>query len=145
MKNRRDSRCQKSAPWQSIVVLVGLGLVFTTTAGCTVSDSTAKTTSTVTTTLVTPREAFDTAKRAWVAGSFASSFEQSTYLRRAATRLSRGVTSRNSEVVLYKSSVKELRQLASLPETSDTSQQKSEARADLHALNVFFDTKGLYE
>jgi hypothetical protein len=38
-----------------------------------------------------------------------------------------------------------LRQLASLPETSDTPSQVAEAHSDLRALNVFFGTKGLYD
>jgi hypothetical protein len=40
--------------------------------------------------------------------------------------------------------VRQLEQLASLPQTSDTGSEKFEARRDLLALNRFFDTKGLY-
>jgi Zn-dependent M28 family amino/carboxypeptidase len=94
---------------------------------------------------ITQREAFAGAKRAWVAGSYASSFEQSTYLYRAANRLVHGVVPGAPGDARYKVSIRQLRQLASLPETSDTPTQVSEAHADLRALNVFFGTKDLYD
>jgi uncharacterized protein YfiM (DUF2279 family) len=88
---------------------------------------------------------FTAAKGQWVLGSKAPSFRTSAYLRSAATDLSRGLDSAGSSVVRYKKAISELRQLASIPETSDSAQQKSEAHRDLVALNLFFATKGLYE
>jgi hypothetical protein len=35
--------------------------------------------------------------------------------------------------------------LAALPETDDTSVQRSQARHDVRALDHFFSTKGLYQ
>ena len=49
-----------------------------------------------------------------------------------------------SDATVYRMAVRQLEQLASLPQTSDTGSEKFEARRDLLALNRFFDTKGLY-
>jgi hypothetical protein len=128
--------------WARVLTLAGFGLVMATTSGCVTSSVSAKPPVVA---KFTPREAFVDAKRAWVAGSYASSFEQSTYLRRAANWLVHGVDHAAAGDARYRVSIRQLRQLASLPETSDTPTQMAEAKHDLRALNVFFDTKGLYE
>jgi hypothetical protein len=140
-KNTSGAPRAKSKKWR-ILILVGLGLVVTTTSGCTTSPSSAKPPVAA---AFTPHEAFVDAKRAWVAGSYASSFEQSTYLLRAAKWLVHGVVPGAPADGRYRVSIRQLRQLASLPETSDTPQQKSEASSDLRTLNAFFSTKNLYD
>lgn len=125
-----------------VLALVGLGLAAATISGCMTASTAPKSPEAA---KVTPREAFVDAKRAWVAGSYASSFEQSTYLRRAANWLVHGVDPGAGGDARYRVSILQLRQLASLPETSDTPTQVAEAKHDLGALNVFFGTKGLYD
>lgn len=44
----------------------------------------------------------------------------------------------------YNEAIAELKQLVSIPETSDTPTQISESNNDVAALNTFFDTPGLY-
>jgi hypothetical protein len=136
-----DAPPLKSMKWR-ILILAGLGLVATTTSGCTTTPSSAKPPVAA---QFTAHAAFVDAKRAWVAGSYASSFEQSTYLRRAANWLVHGVVPGAPGDARYTVAIRQLRQLASLPETSDTPQQKSEAHSDLQALNAFFSTKNLYD
>jgi hypothetical protein len=126
---------------RSLVVVLGLGVVAATMSGCMNSETTPPPVAGT----FTPHEAFVDAKRAWVAGSYASSFEQSTYLRRAANWLAHGVVPGAAGDARYTVSIRQLRQLASLPETSDTPAQIAEAKHDLGALNVFFDTTGLYD
>jgi hypothetical protein len=125
-----------------VLVPVVLALVATTTSGCMTSTTTAKPPVVA---KFTPREAFVDAKRAWVAGSYASSFEQSTYLRRAANWLVHGVDPAAAGDARYRVAIRQLRQLASLPETSDTPTQIAEAKHDLRALNLFFSTQSLYQ
>jgi hypothetical protein len=112
------------------------------TSGCMTSSPTASPPKAA---KFTPHEAFVDAKRAWIAGSYASSFEQARYLRRAANWLVHGVVPAAPGDGQYKVSIHQLRQLASLPETSDTPTQINEAKHDLAALNAFFSTKGLYD
>jgi hypothetical protein len=88
---------------------------------------------------------YNAAQRAWVNGSIAPSFQQSMYFSRAALLLSIAVTRGVSNVAQYNLSIKELKQLASLPETDDSPSQKSQARDDLRALDHFFATQGLYD
>lgn len=79
---------------------------------------------------------FGPAQLAWIRGSKAIAAEQGRYFRAAARRLR---TSGN-----YPTQVKELRQLASLPDTGLTRKQRREARADVKDLDTFFGTPGLY-
>jgi len=95
--------------------------------------------------MVSAQHDFDAAKRAWVHGALAPSYQQSMYFTRAASLLSLAESHGAKDVADYKSSVKELQQLATLPETDDSASQQSQARDDLRALNHFFATKGLYE
>jgi hypothetical protein len=125
----------------TVFVLVGLSLVAATILGSATSSASTKAPEVA---KFTPHEAFVDARRAWVAGSYASSVEQSKYLRRAANWLVHGVVPGAAGDAQYRVSIRQLRQLASLPETSDTPAQIAEAKHDLRALNVFFDTKGLY-
>jgi hypothetical protein len=66
------------------------------------------------------------------------------YFRRAAADLTETIADGASDATVYRMAVRQLEQLASLPQTSDTGSEKFEARRDLLALNRFFDTKGLY-
>jgi hypothetical protein len=85
------------------------------------------------------------AKIEWVAGSSAPSYLQSTYFHTAAVYLARAIGAGVNDASAFQSSLEELRQLATLPETNDSRAQRSQARQDLRALNLFFDTKRLYE
>jgi len=104
-----------------------------------------------TTTLARPRAGSSAraevrdARRQWVAGARAASFEQSIYFRRAAADLTGAVRDGATPVSAYGHAAAQLRQLASLPETSDTPAQVAQATHDLAALNRFFDTTKLYD
>jgi hypothetical protein len=116
-------------------------------AGCGVSGTTAplSTTSTVLFTTPSAQHEFKAAHTAWVNGSIAPSFQQSMFFSRAALLLTIAVTRGVSNVAQYSSSIGDLKQLSTLPETDDTSLQKSEARHDIRALDRFFSTTGLYQ
>ena len=49
------------------------------------------------------------------------------------------------DATAFQSSLEELRELATLPETNDSPAQRSQARQDLRDLNIFFNTKQFYE
>lgn len=85
------------------------------------------------------------AKRAWVKGSYASSYQVGVYLRRSASDLERAAVPDAKDRLAYREAARELRELAALPETGDTTSQRAEAQHDLRALNSFFDTTRLYE
>lgn len=87
----------------------------------------------------------DAAKRQWIAGSKAFSYETSTHLRGAAADLLRVLDYGVSDRLALHEAIVHLRQLAALPETSDTPAQIETAHRDLVSLNRFFDTKRLYE
>jgi hypothetical protein len=140
----RSTRCRPG------LVFAGLAALVLTTAGGNLlgaSVTPAAATSTTTTTRPTTGalHEFVVAKREWEEGAFASSFQQSYYFKRATTFLSLAISDGASDVAKYVKSVRQLRQLAALPETSDTAQQRAQARGDLRALNLFFDTRALYE
>lgn len=84
------------------------------------------------------------AKQQWVQGAASISADVNAYLLRAASDLTRAIASVGVNVSQYQAAVQKLKSLASLPETSDTPQQKAEAQADLKALNAFFGTTDLY-
>jgi hypothetical protein len=127
--------------------VVGLALVVTTASGCAVETAVGNTTSTsTTTTSVSLAHAnLSDAKREWIAGARVASVVQSTYLRRSAADLTRAIDDGLSDAGADRRAVSHLRQLASLPETSDTPAQIAEAKVDLAALNRFFATKNLYD
>jgi len=85
------------------------------------------------------------AKQQWVQGAASISADQDTYLLQAASDLTNAIAARGVNVSQYQTAVQGLKTLASLPETSDTPQQKAEAQSDLQALNAFFGTTDLYE
>jgi hypothetical protein len=91
------------------------------------------------------RQELAAATREWTGGASAFSYDQSVYLRHAATYLSRALLDAVSDAARYETAIRQLRQLASLPETGDSPSQRSEARRDLTSLNLFFHTKNLYE
>lgn len=132
---------------RTLFAIVGLSLSSLGVAGCGVSGSTAPPSTTTTVLITTPRaqHEFNAAQRAWVNGSIAPSFQQSMFFSRAALLLSIALTRGVSNVAHYNSSIEDLKQLVSLPETDDTSLQKSEARHDIRALDRFFSTTGLYQ
>ena len=125
----------------------GLLLCSLGVAGCGVSISPAPVTTTSTVYITTPsaQHEFNAAQRAWVNGSIAPSVQQSMFFRRAALELSIALTRGVSNVAQYNSSITELKQLAALPETNNTTVQQSEARHDIRALDGFFSTTGLYQ
>lgn len=140
---------QSSLTWRKVLGLAGLGVLLVSSGGCTVSDPAASPISAASTTTSPSSppalQEIATAKREWVAGSSAPSYVQSTYLRHAATYLTRAIVDGVNDATACQTSVEQLRQLASLPETNDSPSQRSQARSDLRALNSFFDTKRLFE
>jgi hypothetical protein len=84
------------------------------------------------------------AKQQWVEGATAISADLNRYLLRAASDLSGAVSAGDVNASGNQVAVQELRQLASIPETSDTPEQLAEAHSDIQALNSFFGTPGLY-
>jgi hypothetical protein len=131
-----------------LLVIAGVVLCSLGAGACNISGSSTPRATTSTTVLITTPSAqheFNAAQRAWVNGSIAPSFQQSMYFSRAALLLSIAVTRGVSNVAQYNSSIGELKQLAALPETDDTSLQKSQARHDIRALDRFFSTTGLYQ
>ena len=71
--------------------------------------------------------------------------DQNTYFLQAASDLTNAIAAGGVNIYKYQTAVQGLKTLASLPETSDTPQQKAEAQSDLQALNAFFGTTDLYE
>jgi len=131
-----------------LLVIAGFVLCSLGAGACNISGSSTPRATTSTTVLITTPSAqheFNAAQRAWVNGSIAPSFQQSMYFSRAALLLSIAVTRGVSNVAQYNVAMKDLKQLVSLPETDNSPSQKTEARDDLRALNLFFATKGLYE
>lgn len=59
--------------------------------------------------------------------------------------MTNAVSNGGVNVARYRNAIQGLKTLASLPETSDTTEHKAEALADLQALNTFFGTTDLYE
>ncbi len=96
-------------------------------------------TTTSTTSPSTPA-GFTMAKQAWENGAMAISADQDMYWNEAAADLA-SVGAGNEA---YNEAIAELKQLVSIPETSDTPTQISEAQNDTAALNTFFGTPGLY-
>jgi hypothetical protein len=82
------------------------------------------------------RPGYGPAQHDWIRGSRAIAVNQGHFFRAAARQLNR-----SGDVAQQ---VKELRQLASLPETGLTHKQRKEARADVRELDEFFGTPGLY-
>ena len=115
---------------------LALALAITATSDATAASSRVSSTA---------RAQYRAARRQWVAGALAASVEQATYFRRAAADLTRAVVDGASPAGAYRSAAAQLRQLAALPETSDTTTQIAQAKHDLRALNRFFDTANLYE
>jgi hypothetical protein len=81
----------------------------------------------------------------WVAGSSVPSYVQSAYFHTAAVELARAIGAGVNDTSSFQSRLEELRQLATLPETNDSPTQRSQARQDPRDLNIFFNTKRLYE
>lgn len=96
------------------------------------------------TTTSTVPAGFTSAKQQWIQGASAISADQSQYLLQAATDLTGAVAGAGVDAASYQTAIAQLKQLASLPETSDTPAQKAEAQADVQALNAFFGTTDLY-
>jgi hypothetical protein len=103
------------------------------------------TSTTQTTTIAQPNPGFAAAKNQWVQGASASSADQGANWDQAATDLSNAAPSAGSQSASYMMAVQELQQLASLPETSETPTQMTEAQQDTSALNSFFGTPNLYD
>lgn len=68
--------------------------------------------------------------------------QQSSILGLAASKLAPDAV--GTHKAAYKKGIEELHRLASIPETSVTPAQKAQATAAIKALDVFFDTPGLY-
>jgi hypothetical protein len=79
---------------------------------------------------------FGPAQHDWIQGAKVDAADQGRFWRAAARQLRKSGD--------FPTQVKELRQLASLPDTGLTPHQQKEARADVRHLNNFFGTPGLY-
>jgi hypothetical protein len=135
----------RSITWRKFLGLAGLGTLLIGTGGCAMS-STAPTNLTMPSTMnPLARIELAGARTEWAAGSSAPSYLQSTYFHTAAVELARAIGAGVNDASSFQSSLEELRQLATLPETNDSPAQRSQARQDLRALNTFFNTKRLYE
>jgi hypothetical protein len=80
---------------------------------------------------------FAKAKAVWKQTASVAAAEVSRDLRQAASDLKEAGTGG------YSSAIRELMELAALPETGTTPAQQAEARTDLTALDKFFGTPGL--
>jgi hypothetical protein len=83
-----------------------------------------------------PGAAFAKAKAAWKQSAAVSAANASRYLLAAADDLEAAGPSGSA-------AVRQLRDLASIPETSTTAEQRARAMADVAALDRFFGTPGL--
>src|ERR1035438_1007024 len=135
----------RSITWREFLGLAGLGTLLIGTGGCVISSA-APANRTMPSTM-TPLAGIElaAAKIEWVAGSSAPSYVQSAYFHTAAVELARAIGAGVNDATAFQSSLEELRQLAKLPETNDSPAQRSQARKDLRALNIFFNTKRLYK
>lgn|GEM_PF-5660929 len=131
------------------LIVAGLGALVVTTAGCgsPASPGAANTTTSVPalTGVTTSPASLAAARVEWVKGSKVPSYVQPIYLRSAALSLAVAVSFGGPHSSNEKVAEGQLLQLASLPATSATAHQKSEASSDLRALNTFFNTSRLYE
>jgi hypothetical protein len=92
-----------------------------------------------------PPAGFTSAKAQWELGATASAAAQGGNWLAAADDLNGAISSAGADTSGYQTAVRELRQLAALPDTSETPPQKAEAQFDTTALNAFFGTSGLYQ
>jgi hypothetical protein len=79
----------------------------------------------------------------WQSGASAASAAQGQYWDEAETSLQNGEQT-DTNTSGYAAAIDELSQLASLPDAMLTTQQQSEFSTDVSALDIFFDTPGLY-
>jgi ABC-type Fe3+-hydroxamate transport system substrate-binding protein len=122
-------------------------------SGTSSTDATTTTTASASTTVPTSEATgpsttqpggFGAAKQQWEEGAMADSADQTRFFNLAAGDLNSAITT-GANHSDYAHAVQELQQLASLPETSETPTQQSEAQHDVQALNTFFGTSGLYQ
>jgi hypothetical protein len=81
----------------------------------------------------------------WEQGANAISADQDTYLEQAAMDLTYGIKDDGGNTSGYPTAIAELNDLASMPETDAAAAQMADAQADINALDVFFDTPGLWD
>ena len=137
-----------SSKRRRFLVLLVLGVLTVTTAGCGSPEPKGASNATTSTTafgVIPAQHSLAAAKVAWVKGGKVASYAQSIYLRSAALDLAVAVSLGVRHAAIDQTAERELLQLAALPETNDSAKQKSEATRDLRALNAFFDTTKLYE
>lgn len=137
-----------SSKRRRFLVLLVLGVLTVTTAGCGSPEPKGASNAATSTTafgVIPAQHSLAAAKVAWVKGAKVASYAQSIYLRSAALDLAVAVSLGVRHAVSDQTAERELLQLAALPETNDSAKQKSEGTRDLRALNAFFDTTKLYE
>lgn len=83
-----------------------------------------------------PYPNYGPAQHDWIQGAHVDAAGMNRYFRAAAKQLSKSGD--------YPKQVKELKQLASFPDTGLTRKQRRQARADVKDLDSFFATPGLY-
>src|SRR5580658_7833896 len=132
--------CSSSPPRSS----TNAATTTSTSPATTSTTTTVPATSTTQTTSAQANPGFTAAKNQWIGGASAISADQDSYWNQAASDLANAAPSAGSQSASYMMAVQELQQLASLPETSETPTQMTEAQQDTSALNSFFGTPGLY-
>jgi hypothetical protein len=135
--------------YERILIVAALSVLIATTSGCAASAP-STTTRTIAarpslTTILSKANTDLSALRDWTVGAAAPSYQQSMFWRRAARSLSVASTKDSAQRKVDQNAAAELRQLASLPETSDTPSQRSTSQRDVAELNAFFGTKNLYQ
>jgi hypothetical protein len=86
---------------------------------------------------------YDAARAQWQSGATAISAEQGKFWSQAAADLILGETT-DTDPTGYANAVTMLKQLVTLPDAQQTTQQNAEFHADIDGLNTFFKTPGLY-
>jgi hypothetical protein len=144
-----DGALGKRRRLRKFVAIVGLGALVATLSGCGSPESTGAsntTTSIPSSTLsTTPPARAAAAILEWERGATVPSYQQSAYLRKAAADIEQLLHGGIPNPSDFQTAERELLQLASLPETSDSTAQRAEATHDVRALNTFFGTTGLYQ
>jgi hypothetical protein len=88
---------------------------------------------------------FAQAKKKWLHAATVSSAEQGLYWRAAATALEKGIKMAGANAPRYRSAIRALENLASLPDANDTPKQMAESRHDISVLDYFFGTADPYD
>jgi hypothetical protein len=121
-----------------------------TTASVATTTTTTTTIAAPTTTIAAPttvasRAGFTAARAAWKKGAQDVAAVQPGDWLQAVTDLQSGLVHDTGNTSAYAGAIAELQYIASLPDTDVPASEAARERADVTALNTFFDTPGLYD